>query len=156
MPDDKHGGPDRSSPYPVSRLAPAFDLVDTAKQIQEADQMLGAVVGNQLETIVDQIRALQEQARDILERAERDTALHRAECAFQRRPGKRYHLWEREDGSLYFSMLGPDDWGDAAPHRFCGTYRLEADMSWTPDADIETRDAKRGVVQKMLGSGSED
>ncbi|MBW2465062.1 MAG: DUF2452 domain-containing protein [Deltaproteobacteria bacterium] len=153
-PRGKHRGPDRHSPYPVSRLAPAFDLVDVAKEIQKADEMLGAVVGNQLEVIVDQIHALQEQARSILERAQRDADLHRAECAFQRRVGQRYHLWERDDGTLYFSMLSEDDWGGAAPHQFRGTYRLEADMSWTPAEEIPSRDQKRGVVRKMLGVGS--
>ena len=152
MADDgeKHRGPDHLSPYPVSRLAPAFDLVDVAKEIQRADQILGAVVGNQLEVIVDQIRMLQEQARGILDRAQRDADLHRAECAFLRRPGQLYHLWERADGALYFSMLSPDDWGAEAPHDFQGTYRLEADMSWTPAEDIPGRDGKRGIVRKML------
>jgi hypothetical protein len=154
MSDDKHDGPDRSSPYPVSRLAPAFDIVDAAKRIQEADQMMSAVVGNQLETIVDQIRALQDQAREILARAQHDAELHRAECNFIRRPGQRYHLYAREDDSLYFSMLSPDDWNGAPPHAFRGSYRLEADMSWTPDEEIEARDAKRGIVKKMLGTGS--
>lgn len=152
----KHQGPDRNSPYPVSRLAPAFDLVDVAKEIQKADQMLGAVVGNQLEVIVDQIHALQAQARDILDRAQRDADLHRAECAFKRRIGQRYHLWERANGTLYFSMLSEDDWGGAAPHAFRGTYRLEADMSWTPAEDIAGRDQKRGVVRKMLAAGPGD
>ena len=150
---ETHRGPDRHSPYPVSRLAPAFDLVDVAKEIQKADEMLGAVVGNQLEVIVDQIHALQEQARGILERAQRDADLHRAECAFQRRVGQRYHLWERPDGTLYFSMLSEDDWGPRAPHSFRGSYRLEADMSWTPVEEISRRDEKRGVVRKMLGGG---
>ena len=75
------------------------------------------------------------------------------ECAFKRRPGLRYHLYERGNGTLYFSMLSPEDWGAAAPHAFRGTYRLEADMSWTPDEDVAARDEKRGVVQKMLSSG---
>ncbi len=51
-------------------------------------------------------------------------------------------------------MLSPDDWNGAPPHEFRGTYRLEADSSWTPEDEIEARDEKRGVVQKMLGSGS--
>ena len=65
----------------------------------------------------------------------------------------RYHLYERENGTLYFSMLSPDDWGGEAPHTFRGSYRLEADMSWTPEEEIAARDEKRGVVQRLLGSG---
>ena len=74
--------------------------------------------------IVDQIRFLQEQvclllcgevfhmavyiqARCILEDGRRDAQLHRAACNFQKVPGHTYHVYEREDGTSYFSMLGP-------------------------------------------------
>jgi hypothetical protein len=150
---DEREGASRSSPHPVSRLAPPFDLVDAAREIVEADRVLGAVVGNELELIVDQIRALQDRAREILERAKRDKDLHRATCAFKKRAGHVYHLYERADGSLYFSMLSPDEWGAEPPHAFRGSYRLEADMSWTPAGEIEERDRARATVTRLLGSG---
>ncbi len=37
-----HQGADHSSPYPVSRLAPGFDLVDLAREIDQADQMVSS------------------------------------------------------------------------------------------------------------------
>lgn len=142
MPDDltRHDGrnvpgPARSSPYPVQRLAPVHDLVDAAKAIAEADRTIGMVVGAKLQVIADQIRALQAQAREILEHAQEAAALHRAECRFTRRPGHVYWLYRRPDGSLYFSMLSPDDWKGAPPHEHVGAYRLEADSSWSP-ADV--------------------
>lgn len=144
--------PSRLSPYPVSRLAPSFDLVDAAREIAEADRMLGAVVGNELELIVDQIRGLQERAREVLERARMDTELHRATCAFKKLPGQTYHLYERDEGTLYFSMLSPDDWGGTPPHRFRGSFRLEADMRWTPAEDTDARDEARRTVAHLLGS----
>jgi hypothetical protein len=127
---------DHASPYPVSRLAPPFGLVDLAREIQDADRVLGAVVGGQLEVIAEQIRGLQERARDILERADRAGQLHRAACNFRKRPGATYHLYRRPSGELYFSMLSPEDWGGSGtgggpPHPFEGSYRLEVDMSWT-------------------------
>jgi hypothetical protein len=127
----KHQGPARSSPYPVSRLAPTHDLVDMAKQIQEADHMIGTVVHSKLEVIAEQIKNLQDQARRILESANHDATLHRARCNFKRRPGQIYHLYRRGDDDAYFSMLSPMDWGKA-PHEFVGSFRLETDMSWTP------------------------
>ena len=129
---DNHVGPGHSSPYPVSRLAPAIDLVDTARQIAEADQRIGTAVHGKLEVIARQIRALQDQAREILEQAADSTRLHRAECNFQKRVGQVYHLYERPDGSSYFSMLSPQDWSGKAPHAHGGAYRLEPDLSWTP------------------------
>lgn len=148
----KHDGPARTSPYPVSRLAPAHDLVDVAHEIALADRAIGSVVGGKLEVIARQIRALQEEARAILDDARRDLDLHRAEHAFVKRPGSIYHLYRRPDGRLYFSMLSPDDWRGAPPHPFEGSYRLEADQSWTPVDEIPSADAERPeeLVRRLL------
>ena len=54
----RHEGPPSLSPYPMSRLAPSHELVDVAREIERADLMLGAVVGNKLQLIADQIRGL--------------------------------------------------------------------------------------------------
>jgi len=146
-----HDGPARTSPYPMSRLAPAHDLVDVARQIQQADRTIGTVVTSKLDVIAKQIRLLQEEARGILEGARRDLDLHRAECSFSKRAGGLYHLYERPDETLYFSMLSPDDWRGSPPHAFRGSYRLEADQSWTPADDIDG-EARRpeDVVRALL------
>ena len=123
MADDKlkkyrgemHGGDARSSPYPVSRLAPAFDLVDVAREISQADVMVSNRVSAKLKVIADQIKALQAQARAVLDEARQDQDLHRVPCNFQRRPGTVYHLYRRTDGSRYFSLLSPRDWRDSPP-----------------------------------------
>jgi hypothetical protein len=125
-----HEGPASTSPYPVSRLAPPHDLVDVARQIQEADAVLGVKVSSQLEVIAEQIRNLQEKARQLLDHANESAELHRAICSFKKRIGATYHLYRRGDGRRYFSMLSPVDWGEA-PHAFEGSYRLEPDMTFT-------------------------
>jgi hypothetical protein len=122
--------PEHASPYPLSRLAPAFDLIDVAREIQEADKMLGAVVGGQLEVIAKQIQSLQEQAQALLEKARVAAELHRADCHFKKRAGHVYHLYRRPNGTAYFSMLSPKEWGGAPPHAFEGSYRLEVDQSF--------------------------
>ena len=121
----------RASPYPVSRLAPPFDIVDVAREIQDADRVLGSVVGGQLEIIAEQIRQLQDRARGILARAETSARLHRAACSFKKRPGHVYHLYRRANGQVYLSMLSPEEWGREPPHAFEGSYRLEVDMSFS-------------------------
>lgn len=128
---DKHEGPAHGSPYPMSRLAPPYDLVDVAKRIAEADAMIGATTSARLQVIAEQIRALQETARRILEEARKDLELHRARCHFVRRPGRVYHLYRRSDGELWWSMVGPEEWGASPPAEFVGSYRLELDQSWT-------------------------
>lgn len=129
----KHEGPQRSSPYAVSRLAPPHDLVDVARQIQEADAMLGAVAHARLSTIAEQMKALKAEAERILEETRFSLDLHRARCSFVRRPGGVYHAYRRASGEVWLSMVGPDEWGEPSADRaFVGTYRLELDQSWTP------------------------
>ncbi len=147
-----HQGSDRTAPYPVSRLAPAFELVDLAKQIGEADKMLNTQVSSKLKVIADQIRHLQEEARQILEQTRQDQKLHQADCNFQRQPGHIYHLYRKPNGRSYFSMLSPADWNDSPPHEFLGSYRLEADMSWTDMAAAENDhpDDSRELIKRLL------
>ncbi len=139
-----HEGADRSAPYPVSRMAPAIELVDMAREIAEADRMLGNVSHGKLKQIAEQIRALQQQAHAVLESSRRDQQLHRARCNFQRKPGAIYHLYRGADGVEQFSMLSPAEWGTGAPGEFLGSYRLESDMSWLrvdgDDAPVSSSD----------------
>jgi Protein of unknown function (DUF2452) len=137
LPDEGiYKGPTRAAPYPLSRMAPSFSLVSAAEEIEKADAMLATVTGGKLEVIAEQIRRLQEQARGLLDRAKRDAALHRATCSFEKRAGGIYHLYRKDDGELWFSLMAPDEWSRPRPQTFEGTYRLEADMTYTRlDAD---------------------
>lgn len=124
-------GPARAAPYPLSRMAPAFSLVSAAEEIEKADAMLATVAGGKLGVIAEQIRRLQDEARRLLERAKRDADLHRARCSFEKRAGGVYHLYRTHAGDLWFSLMAPDEWSRPQPQTFEGTYRLEADMSFT-------------------------
>jgi len=126
-----HAGAANSAPYPVSRLAPATELVDLAKDIAEADQTIQSHVTSKLNVIAAQIKSLQQQAHTILSQAQRDQELHRATCTCHRIIGHHYYLYKKTNGQLYFSKLSVDDWQGTPPHEYQGAYRLEADMSWT-------------------------
>jgi hypothetical protein len=52
--------------------------------------------------------------------------------------------------------LSPTDWGDSAPHRFVGSYRLEADMSWTPADTTGASDESRQLVEGLLAAAPDD
>jgi len=147
-----HRGAAHSSPYPVSRLAPGFGLVDLAREIEQADQMVSARLGAQLQVIAEQVKALQAQAREILQQARADQRLHHARCAFRRIPGRVYHLYEQPDGGLAFSMLSPGDWRGQPPKPFLGSYRLESDMSWTPAGAADRPDDSRQLVARLLAA----
>jgi len=150
-----HDGGDRSSPYGLSRLAPAMKLTDVAGEIERADEMIGQTTSSKLRVIAEQIRHLQRQAEEILTSAKKDLDLHRASCAFPRRIGHSYHLYQRHDGSLYWSMLSAEEWGASPPHEYVGSYRLEPDRSWTPLHDIDENNdvdpfAGEEIVRKLL------
>jgi len=132
-----HDGEARSTPYGLARTAPAISLVDVAQQIQDADEQISLMTGGKLRVIANQIEKLQQQAKAILDQAQRDLVLHRASCAFERVPGQIYHLYEKANGSHIWSLLSVEDWGGRPPHTFCGSYRLEPDQSWTPIEDID-------------------
>ena len=148
-----HRGPDHSAPYPVSRLAPAFGATDLAAEVAQAEAMLGARTGAKLRVIVDQIKALQEEARRVLAEAREEQALTRAQCAFKRIPGKTYHLYRKGHGAPFFSMLSPADWRGAPPHEFLGSYRLEPDCSWTPAEAARRADDTGDLVRQLLAIG---
>jgi hypothetical protein len=145
--DDKRSA---TSPYPLSRLSAPHDLVDVAREIQEADVTVGGVTVAKLRVIAEQIRALQAQAARVLDEARQAGDLHRAACAFKRRPGHIYHLYRRRtDASLYWSMLSPEEWG-TPPDEFQGSFRLEVDMTWTPTEELEKRDTLEEPLRRLL------
>lgn len=144
--------PGRSAPYPLSRLAPPFSLVSAAQEIEAADTMVAAVASAELEAIARQIRALREQAEQVLSRARRDAELHRAECRFRKLPGRTYHLYGEPGARPYFSLLSPEDWRGAPPHPFLGSYRLGVDLRWAEVSGGEqASDLGIARVREVLG-----
>ena len=128
-------GPTRAAPYPLSRLSGGVSLVDVAREIEQADSWIAATSSAKLDVIAQQIRQLQQEAHRVVEEAQRNAALHRAEARFKRYPGRVYHLYERSPGKLYWSLLSPADWQGSPPHPFVGTFRLENDQSFTELGD---------------------
>jgi hypothetical protein len=144
LPDKgRYDGPAHAAPYALSRMAPSFSLVDVASEIEKADAMLATVTGGKLSLIAGQIRHLQEQARTMLDRARRDAELHRAVCRFEKKAGGVYHLYLKDDGERWFSLMAPHEWIRPQPQTFEGSYRLEADMSFTR-VDLRADGAEEG------------
>ena len=149
---DNFRGAEHASPYPVSRLGAPVSLVDMAKVIESASAKVALRTNAQLEVIVEQLKALQERAREIVEQASRDVDLIHAECRFHRVAGRVYHLYERPDGHRFFSMLGPDDYGGAGPTGFVASFRYEHDESWTRLDEIDSRDRRRAEIQGFVSN----
>lgn len=136
-------GPSHAAPYAISRMAPSFSLVDTAAEIEKADQTIATMATGKLEVIARQMKALREEAERVLESAKRDAELHRVKCNFEKLPGGVYHLYRRDSGELYFSLMAPHEWSTRPAQEHVGSYRMEADRSFTPLSEVEARDRER-------------
>lgn len=84
------------------------DIVALANQIQHADDAIKNNATGKLALILEQIKFLQGQAKKILEDSEENTGLHHVACNFKKIPGNIYHLYKKESGQTYFSMLSPE------------------------------------------------
>uniref|UniRef100_A0A8C3D3N8 Uncharacterized protein n=2 Tax=Corvus moneduloides TaxID=1196302 RepID=A0A8C3D3N8_CORMO len=133
----------------AGRVGDPGDLVALARQVQQANDFVRANACSKLTVIAEQIRHLQEQARKVLDEANRDADLNHVACNLVKKPGNVYYMYRRESGQRYFSILSPKEWG-TTPHEFLGAYKLQHDMSWTPFEDIERRDAEITVLEKLL------
>ena len=80
MSDAKRGersydGPSHAAPYGLSRLSPAYDLVDVAAQIQKADQSLATMTGGKLAVIAEQ--SIRDPLTNLFNRRKLEQELHR-------------------------------------------------------------------------------
>ncbi|EFN76746.1 uncharacterized protein C1orf50 homolog [Harpegnathos saltator] len=127
------------------------DLMALVAEIQKADSCIKANACNKLQVIAEQIKFLQKQAEGILLEAERNAKLHHVACNFIKQPGHVYHLYQRESGQLYFSMISPEEWGNSAPSQsYKGSFRLEHDHSWTPLSQLQRKDDELDIFNKFL------
>ncbi|XP_019878008.2 uncharacterized protein C1orf50 homolog [Aethina tumida] len=95
-----------------------------------AESFIQANALNKLDVIGKQMRNLQSLMANVISESKLNNELHNAACNFVKKPGQVYHLYERPSGQKYFSMLSPQEWVNT-PHLFIGSFRLEADQSWT-------------------------
>jgi len=132
-----------------------MDLVELAEQVQKADQFTRATASSKLTVIAEQVRFLQEQARKVLEDARLNALLHQTSCNFKKVPGKTYYVYkQRKNPDLEFiSMISPQEWGASGP-QFEAAYRLENDMSWTEEKDMERRGNELQLINKILDAGT--
>ncbi|XP_058819161.1 uncharacterized protein C1orf50 homolog isoform X2 [Topomyia yanbarensis] len=129
----------------------ADDIVELAREIQAADIQVNNNACSKLLVIAEQVKFLQEQARKILTETQAAQDLHHAACNFKKIPGHIYHLYQRESGQTYFSMLSPEEWGaDECRHTFVGSYRLEHDQSWTAIEKLQERSDNLKWARNML------
>lgn len=131
-----------------------YDLVELAQAIQTADKFTRATAGSKLSVIAEQVRFLQQQAKNILEEANLNNQLHHIACNFKKVPGKVYYVYKRgEQGKHYMSLIAPEEWGKDCPE-FVAAYKLEHDMTFTPFDRITKREDEDKIIDKILKTNS--
>ncbi|XP_023342660.1 uncharacterized protein C1orf50 homolog [Eurytemora carolleeae] len=132
-----------------------MDLVELASQLQTADQFTRATAGSKLSIIAEQVRFLQEQARKVLEDARLNALLHQTSCNFKKIPGSTYYVYKQRKypDKEFISMISPEEWGATGPE-FVARYRLEHDMSWTEEKEMEKRGNEMMLINKILDAGT--
>jgi hypothetical protein len=80
-----------------------------------------------------QAEALMEEARRIEERLLLSVQIFQADVNFTPVVGQVYHLYQRETGSKFLSLIGPNMWGKCGSTlEHLGTFQYLADSTWEP------------------------
>ena len=110
-------------PYGDNVAAPAIKLPDTKEyhevKIREAENKLKA-----------RYEELQEEFKKLVETAADNELIYSADVRFKPTVGKVYHLYRRDDGGTWVSMVAPDEWGPGYNFEFLGSFRLATDSVW--------------------------
>ncbi|GMS84310.1 hypothetical protein PENTCL1PPCAC_6485, partial [Pristionchus entomophagus] len=126
------------------------ELVALAQQLKGARELVRGRALDRMHDIAKQMEHLQKMARKVLEDANRDEQLHKIACNLNKIVGKVYHVYDR-DGTQYMSLLSPEEWGKPEKEQeYRGSYRLEADRSWTPLEEVREKEEKRARFEKYL------
>ena len=84
-----------------------------------------------LDMILEQMRTLAKQAKEIQDRVEISHYVYDAEIKFVPVIGKKYFLYEKEDGTKLLSLIGPKDWGQSKSFKApLAQVRLLSDHTW--------------------------
>jgi len=95
----------------------------------------------QLGLIFEQMKTLAKQVQDIKKRVEISDMIYGVQMTFQPVIGKRYFLYELDEGKKYLSLISPKEWGDKmAGQKYLAEVHLNSDHTWKViDSAIELK-----------------
>lgn len=128
----------------------AGDLERLVEALQHSEANVKNTAFNKLQVIADQIKFLQKQANDILKSANSDAALHKLPCNFVKKPGQIYHLYERPSAEKFWSMISPEEFGNTCANEHLGSYRMEADSSFTRADQLQEHSERRKFAETLM------
>ena len=85
----------------------------------------------QFDQIFGQMKTLLDQANQLKKRVEMSERIHQSEMGFSPVIGQTYHLYTRENGTDFLSMITPSEWGRSKKWSdYIGSVRLLSDHTW--------------------------
>lgn len=112
-----------SMSYGDNVAAPAITLPD----IKDYRQVKVKEAQNKLKTRYEELEA---EFKKLVETATDNELIYGADISFSPKVGESYHLYVRENGSTWVSMIAPEEWGEGYSFEFLGTFRLATDSVW--------------------------
>lgn len=112
----------------VNRLMKSLSIVKLDNDKYEELKRYNTTTISKLQMIAEQIEYLQNSAKNILLISELNKKLHKADCSFSKVMGHIYHFYERENGVIYCSMIGPNEW--TLYHKYFGTFLYDFDSEF--------------------------
>lgn len=109
-------------PFGDSVSAPAITEVDTSGYREVKSKEASAKLRGRYEE-------LQEEFRQLVSTSEDTQRMYEASVSFVPIVGKVYHLYRRENGEEWVSLIPPEDFGSYY-HEYLGSYRLATDSVW--------------------------
>jgi hypothetical protein len=111
-------------PYGDNVGAPAFTLPD----VQGYKQGQAAEASHRFHSRYEE---LEQQMKDLMDQAQYNDRLLKANIAFKPIIGRVYYLYE-ENGKDFISMISPNEWGESymKSKMFIGAYKILSDNVW--------------------------
>ena len=114
-------------PYGVSTLDPAIEIPDTS--------IVKDKIKRNVETkITARFDELQREAQVVMDIFNINKSVLESEFSFEPKQNKIYHLYEREDGSTFLSLIEPERWEGQFFH--LSAVRLTSEGLWEDHAMV--------------------
>lgn len=110
-----------------------FSIVPTEQGVIKGRAMnaMQEQTQERLDMVLEQMRTLAKQAKEIQDRVQISHYVYDAEIKFEPVIGKKYFLYEKDDGKKLLSLIGPKDWGNSKSFKTClAQVRLLSDHTW--------------------------
>lgn len=124
-------------PYGHTASAPAFRPTETGALIAKSAKAMNEQVDLQKKQIIEQAETLKRQYIELEERRVLSNLIYEAKCGFKTDAGGVYHLYSRVDGSMFLSLISPNEWR-VSDLSFVATVKQLYDMTWQPLVTTES------------------